>query len=156
MLSLFALAGCAEREDYGESPYATGEPFVAEDAGRIPLTTPGTEHRVERSAVEFPDIGDDVPEPLSEDPEEFREDTSLTGVPPAPRQQRAIDTIRFDSAQTTPLPLVRPSPPQPPAAAPPPVVTPPAPRPSPAPPPLPPPTPEGEDGTSAGGPEGAS
>lgn len=150
MLSLFALAGCAERDDPGESPYATGEPFVAEDAGRIPLTTPGTEHRVERTTVDFPDMGDDVPEPLSEDPEEVQEDTSLTAGSPVPRQQRAIDTIRFDSAQATPLPLVRPSPPQPPAAAPPPAVAPPAPRPPPA------PAPEGEDGTGADGTKGAS
>jgi hypothetical protein len=137
MLSLFALAGCAERDDLSESPYATGEPFVAEDAGRIPLTTPGTGHRVERPTIDFPDMGDDVPEPVPEHPEEIGEDTSGPAVPSVQRQQRAIDTIRFDSAQTAPLPLVRPPPPEPPAAEPPPAVARPRPAPLPAPPPSP-------------------
>jgi hypothetical protein len=124
------LAGCSRDRD--QSPYAAGAAsFVAEDAGQIPLTSPGTPTRVERSTIEVP-LFEELPE-SDYGPAEFENDTTLADRTQATvsRQQRVIDTVRIDSVQPAPVPLVRPQTPQPvpaPAELTPPVAAP-APRP---------------------------
>jgi hypothetical protein len=124
------LAGCSRDRD--QSPYAAGAAsFVAEDAGQIPLTSPGTPTRMERSTIEVP-LFEELPE-ADYGPAEFENDTTVADRAQATvsRQQRATDTVRIDSVQPAPVPLVRPQTPQPvpaPAEPTPPVATP-APRP---------------------------
>lgn len=136
-LAVFVLVvavACARSDD--RPGYIIDGSFVAEDAGQIPLTSPGTEVRTERPVVEvpFPPL-EGIPEPVPEEPLDFEYDTlpDAPQPPSPPRQSRATDTIAIDTVEQT-VPLVRPPapPPVPPAGIRPqaPVPRPSVPRPS--------------------------